>query len=115
MSIRVVVVALRLVLNLTTAIIFLGDATFLLTIGSFLLRVELLCSRPPSTFTKSFFSVCFPKEATVVSNFGGFVWEVLKGVGVDGAGGNLPFFFDFFRFFGGNLPFFALYPRTTGK
>ena len=26
------------------------------------------------------------------------IWEVLKGVGVDGAGGNLPFFFAFLRF-----------------
>ena len=53
-------------------------------------------------------------------------WEVLKGVGVDGAGGNLPFFFAFFAgispflagispFFGGNLRSFALYPRTRGK
>ena len=41
------------------------------------------------------------------------LWEVLKGVGVDGAGGNLPFFFAFMRFsslfFCGNLPFFALF------
>ena len=27
----------------------------------------------------------------------GYDWEVLKGVGVDGGGGNLPFFFAFWR------------------
>ena len=40
-------------------------------------------------------------------------WEVLKGVGVDGAGGNLPFFFAFLRqsplFWRGISPFVALF------
>ena len=54
-----------------------------------------------------------------------FSWEVLKGVGVDGAGGNLPFFLRFFagispfsslfcaflRFLGGNLPFSFAFSR----
>ena len=54
-----------------------------------------------------------------------YFWEVLKGVGVDGAGGNLPFFFAFLResplfwrespLFGAFLRFFALYPRTRGN
>ena len=52
-----------------------------------------------------------------------FCWELLKGVGVDGAGGNLPFFFAFLRFsslfFVRESPLFlrlfALYPGTRGK
>ena len=43
----------------------------------------------------------------------GIIWEVLKGGGVDGAGGNLPFFCAFLAFFfaflAGISPFFALF------